>query len=445
MTVTETSSAERLAGERRPTHASFGQLGWWLAVLALALASLEELAGLRVGYLGLGLAVTMTLLPVLVHKAFDRREIGLLVASLLVCVPAGLVLALGSDTGDIPRSSNWWTALSLPIGAAMTVITVRYGVRLIGVRATALAYATGVLLNTLLGEVALAEPQWLKTHMAWPIAVLLLAAAYDARRVLWEWTALGLCLVIAVASEYRGLVAFLGIAGAMTLIRRRHAAPNPSRISTARVVLAASAVGFIAYQALSWAAVTGYFGIDVAVKSQEQMIVGGSLIQGARVETPATLALMAHRPFGYGPGFVPSSREASIVESAIPAVSVSDGIRTHIREYVLGHPVRLHSLAGDLWFLFGLAGVLACAVLVYSLFIAGRSWYFGQGTRLLSGTLLIWTAWDVLYSPVYSNLMFAMFAVTLLLPTTDRECALGASTRVRRGGRRQGAFGTVRR
>ncbi len=409
-----------------------------LAAVTTFIAPISGLGGLGTGFVSLGLLAAAAFAPVLARRAFDTRGLTVLTLAFVACVPAGALLALVPSPGDMPRTSNWTLWLTLPLGAALTVVVVRYAVRTIGVRWTALAYAAGTIAQVLLTEAPrLSDPWWIKTRLSWPLVLAILALVYRARRPWYSLVALLACLAVAVLGEYRSLMIFLAAGALLTWVLRRTVR---RRLTAARVLglgLAIAAAVLVLYQAFAWAALSGRLGEEISLRSQRQVALGGTLLAGARIETPATLALMAERPLGFGPGFVPGARQAEIVLGALQSASSDEAVASYVHRYILGDPVRLHSLFGDLWFLFGVVGLVTVGAVLFVMAQATVAWYGAATRQLLPIVFLIWMAWDVVFSPAYSNLLSVAFLAALLAPAQDTGARDHPTTAPRATGRRR--------
>lgn len=394
---------------------------WLFGVCLSALVFLAPVSvpnGVRLGYLTVGLVLSLLILPALLRFELRLRSLRAVLWLLVLCVPAGMFLALFPPTGDSPRLENWPTVLTLPVAGALTLLLLRYAVKQVGPSVTAGAYALGMIVNAAIQEnVDILDPWWLKRHLAWPIVVLLLADAESGKRKVAPWMAATICASLAIISEYRSLLVFVGMALILSVAARRSTArggvggAKPLRLA-ATIALAGAAI----YTAVSWAAMAGILGSDVAIKSQQQAVLGGSLLSGARVESPATISLMLLRPQGFGPGFVPGLSERDAVYSAIPATEISASVRQYVETYMLDDPMRLHSIVGDLWLQFGLVGLLTAVFLGWLIVDCFRYRVSCPTGLFLSMTLLSWAGWDLLFSPIYSNLCSTIAIMCVLAP-----------------------------
>lgn len=389
----------------------------WLLIGMVFLSPISSGSFPRFGYVTFGIALSALLLPLTFAQVWKTRLLRWAVMLFAASVAGGALLVLFDSAGR-ERRANWVTALTLPVAAALTIILVRAAVTRLGIAKTAVAYGLGCLLSPMIEGLRLDDPWWVKTNLAWAFTVVMFAVVEGSRRVVVDVILLIASFAVAIYAEYRGMMLFVAI-GFVILVasRRPRRADRAQRRPLLRFGLLLGAF-LLTSQLFEHAAFTGLLGDDVQRKSIEQVVRGGTLLGGARIETPAALALFLANPLGYGPGLVADSELVGIVFSAIGSAqyTLSDGVVAYVNRYMLGDPIRLHSVIGDLWFNFGLAGLAASAILlVGSLTILYRAGEVA-GSVGLRTVLAIWAVWDCLFSPIYSNLLPLSFVVALLYP-----------------------------
>ncbi|MDF2993811.1 MAG: hypothetical protein K0S37_4325 [Microbacterium sp.] len=148
-----------------------------------------------------------------------------------------------------------------------------------------------------------------------------------------------------------------------------------------------------------WALGSGLAGSEVQVRTLDQLS-RANVIFGVRAEWASTISLYQHAPFGYGFGVQPSAAESRAAITAVQAAG-GDWTAVYFSRVVLGERVDLHSMTANLWFHFGIGGVLVAALLAVILFRGIRD--SSASTRLygMGGVFMILMAgWDLLFTPM---------------------------------------------
>jgi hypothetical protein len=148
-----------------------------------------------------------------------------------------------------------------------------------------------------------------------------------------------------------------------------------------------------------WALASGVAGSEVQIRTLDQLS-RANVIFGVRAEWASTISLFQHSPFGYGFGVQPSAADS---HAAITAVQAAGGDWTagYFSRVVLGERVDLHSMTANLWFHFGIGGVLVAALVAVLLFRGIRDSSVSTRVFGMGGVFMILMAgWDLLFTPM---------------------------------------------
>lgn len=171
---------------------------------------------------------------------------------------------------------------------------------------------------------------------------------------------------------------------------------------------------------------SGFLGAELQQRSEQQVDTAGSLILGGRPELGATLALLRDHPLGFGLGVAPSIYDVMTAKAGMMGLNY-DPDNGYVERYMFGGHVELHSIAGDMWALFGVGGLLMTMVII-ALSVRGIS---HSMSRREGNGLLIFIAcaalWNIPFGPLYSAV--PILALTLGLVLSPHGTTL-ASVRV---------------
>jgi hypothetical protein len=190
---------------------------------------------------------------------------------------------------------------------------------------------------------------------------------------------------------------------------------------TATTLLLVAIVTISVYQGVSWAAGKGYLG--EALRRHEYAATSGrsSGIVESRPEFAAATKLIIENPLGFGPGIIPSEVDQGLGRSAILAINPYTS-QQYLNDYLFAGALEVHSLLGDLWLNFGIAGAALCLVAGYTVLRA-----LAAATRIESlglGILIIFIAtqsfWDIFFSPFYSAAPRLIIGATMLSLVTRK-------------------------
>lgn len=362
-------------------------MGGRLLAGALALGSLVNVPGLVL--VPISVFVALLLAPVFLSMA--HRAVRRLAVATGLALATGFMTMWASGTGGLASGGfAVWGSLVLWI-LALPLIPAMAGwiLRRLSARTTVLLMMAGGIASALVTE-GLA---WKGTLGIFATAFVLILLA--RRRGLAVLALLGMT-VVSVASDARSL-AVVGVAALVVQLVLHERQIRQTRTFGRTLRLAASLLLFIA--ASMWVLTSGLAGEQVQTRTVNQLDRANAIF-GVRAEWAATTSLFADMPLGYGIGVQPLAEQVS---DAIRAVREAGGDWTasYFRGVVFGERVDLHSIAANLWFHFGLAGVLLTVVIGHILIRGLRDSEIISLELGIGGNFLILMAgWDLLFSPM---------------------------------------------
>jgi hypothetical protein len=340
-------------------------------------------------------AFVAVLLCPLIAKSFRvTRLLWVLVAWTAAALAAGLILSLlvpqtaGTAEGmSVAAPVLLWLA-SVPLIIALGV----WAFERVGVYKGMVFLFLGALGSSLLNAGTIGWKGSIGFY-----ATLLVLAVFGKAPLFYARVALVGAAVLAAAFDARSMAIIVALAFGATFVNRRTldwAIRRPVR-AVALIASVGTAAALLAIQAMQ----SGILGAAVQMRTLDQM-KHGSLLTGARAEWAATLELMATRPIGFGTGV---SVEPGLQSDAVAAVRAAGGDAgaTYFRTSVFGERTDLHSQVADMWFHFGVPGVIV-AVLIMLILITSAPHVIGQvrafGAAPIVAVLI--AMWDICFSPM---------------------------------------------
>lgn len=356
-----------------------------------------------------------------------RRYRGAMTISVLSVAAAISGLILTATAAERMLQVNEILALQKTIGilsVAVVTLALLWARSVIGIRNVVLVFAVGMIGAVAVAGVDPSNP-W-KASFSLPLALLLLSLPWVyARRLPQAAIAIALAGVSA-AADSRSAAALLLIAAALTFSQARvktGVTPTITRVAGMTVRLALIGVG--AFYAIQAAFVEGALGEAVQERTESQL-QAGSVLAGGRPEMGATLALVGENPWGFGSGVILSQSIVRVAKGGMAALGY-DPNNGYVERYMFGTGIEVHSLVGDFWLMFGLAGLaLAIAVGVMSIYGLIVRMSLGIASTVVVFLVLRLT-WDLLFSPYLTSLRILPLVLAVALPlavaATHRERA----------------------
>ncbi|GAA2726854.1 hypothetical protein [Cellulomonas aerilata] len=367
---------------------------WVAAALLLALGLRQTVA---VGVTS-GLVLALALAPVWAPALARYR------GARTVAVCAGLALVWGlwlTEASLAERGAslaNLVGTTALLLGVVCTAGVLLWARDVLPVSHMGLWFALGMLASAATGAARLSDNPW-KFAFGIPIAIALLSLVHRPRGTVRQVLALVALAGASALQDSRSYFATFMLAALLVAWQLR---PTGSRRGSAvGTVLVVSAIGLVVYQVGSSLLVQGYLGREAQERSIAQIETSGSILVGGRPELTATLALMREHPLGFGSGAVPGPADVLTAKEGMASIGYQPN-NGYVENYMFGDDFKLHSMVGDSWAYFGFAGLLLMAVV--ALLLLGNL-ARQLAARTASGLVVFltcWTAWNLLFSPLYS-------------------------------------------
>jgi hypothetical protein len=378
-----------------------------LAVGALVLiASRFEIAqGITAGHVA-----TVVLLPIwwpALRRFWGARP---LVVVGLIAVASGLWLASLSSADHAVTPGVLVEDTALLVGLVLGVGVIAWARTLLKDWQVGLWFGLGLVLAISPGTGQYDVNPW-KFGFALPVAIVVLALA--ARR---GWRVVEVLALLALAgasavNDARSGFALLGLAAVITAVQVGRRRPGRRRNPLLTVVVIA-ALGLAVYNVGLSLVLEGALGEGTQERSLEQIERSGSVFLGGRPELAATLALMAERPVGLGPGVGATLSEILAAKTGMAAINY-DPNNGYVERYMFGARTELHSVFGDLWVTFGIPGLALAAMLLLLLL---RSLAIGVATKSASALLVYASCvslWNFFFGPLSTSVPVLLLAIGL--------------------------------
>lgn len=360
-----------------------------------------------------GVLVSLLLAPVwapVLRRYRWARLYGAVVGVALLC---GLILAQSAGADHAVNAHNMRATLFLGLELFAGVGLILWARLVLPVWVVGTAFGLGMLVNAVLSPGTLGATNPLKFALLVPLAALFLSLVNRERRTVVELLLVIGLVGIAAFSDARAALGtgFVAVVLVAWQLRPRSLGRTGSATVTAFML---AALGFAIYNLASTLLINGYLGSAAQQRSIRQVETSGSLLLGGRPELSATWALMRHWPGGFGPGVVANVNEINVAKAGMLTVNY-DPNNSYVNRFMFGSTVELHSMIGDLWAAFGIAGVVLCLFIV--VLVVGEV-SAQVALRRASGVVLFfafWTLWNTMFSPFLSAAPTTVLAIGLLL------------------------------
>jgi hypothetical protein len=399
---------------RRPLHAGgepvpppeWRQAERYLAQVLLVLLGYRHVvrAGATLGEIAALLTVPLWI------GAFRRFRGGVSFAVLgLFTVFWGLLLASFNAT-DHPISGSQRVQQSVAmLGFVIGVGVVLWARTLLKPAQIGLLFGFGMLIDALTDHSGWQDNPW-KYSLAVPVSVIVLGAAMLGSTLVQVAGLIALA-VVSVALDSRSYSAALALTGVL-LIWRAARSKSVTGLTRLRIAALIGAVGLATYLLATSLLVNGYLGRDAQARSIEQIQASGSLILGGRPELAATIALMKNHIAGYGAGVVPTPNDILVAKAGLAGINYAPN-NGYVERYMFGDQFELHSVFGDMWARWGLAGLALALLIALVVLRALVETVSGRTGDVLTAFAAVWTIWNLGFSPLFAALPVLVLAVGL--------------------------------
>lgn len=325
------------------------------------------------------------------------------------CLAGGAVLLVAATGARQVSSAHAMTLLVMTASIAVILLVLYVSGRELGARPTLVAYAAGLILNSILYATPENSNLW-KYGLAWPVTVILVAIA-PSRKL--EVAALVLSAALSAIFDYRSMIGLVLIALVTLLVYGHNSRSGAAPLAAWMKASVLFSLSYLGSRALGAIMASGLLGGSITERTQIQSQgSGGFTVTDARPEWGATAALIRHSFGGIGPGVAPTWSEIDAAKTGLAENGVGAS-GPYVDGYMLmwGDGVQVHSIIGDLWVMFGPAG-LAVGLLAL-LFLGKKLLMDWRSEELLGALLIIFAVWDLLFSPFNPNIYFVIPALIL--------------------------------
>ena len=261
-----------------------------------------------------------------------------------------------------------------------------------------------------------------KFGFAVPVAIITLSLAYKSGRRWLQLAVLGAITITSGLNDSRSAFAILLLSAIVVAFQVIPRGRNRT-LAALRMIFGLGGLTVVIYNLGQALILDGYLGQSTQARSLEQLRTSGSLILGGRPELSASFALFKDQWWGFGSGTVPNLSDIMVAKSGMASINYAPD-NGYVERYMFGGHYELHSIIGDFWTHFGIAGLL---FLVVVMVIA----VWGIATRIAdrtaSGVIMFASAttlWGVGFSPFYSAApLFVLMLGMLALPIAARSTA----------------------
>jgi hypothetical protein len=393
-------------------------------VAALAVAALAYrqplLQGLEVGHV-----VAVVLAPLWIRPLLRHRGAPLLAVLLVAAVAAGAWLTAASGVDHEASSTLGVSASVLVLGVLAGIGLLVWARTLMRDATVAVWYGVGLVVGIDPGSTLFSTNPW-KFGLSVPVAVLLLALAW---RTGSRWAAvlvLAALIVMAGVNDARSELAILLLVLLVVLWDLRPRTRGRTG-SVAATLLGLGGLALVVYQAGQALILEGYLGEATRQRTEAQLDEAGSVIAGGRPELGASAALFQHHPWGFGSGTLPNLTDIQVAKTGMAELNY-DPDNGYVENYLFGNGFELHSVLGDMWTRFGMVGILATIALVVVLLAGAGSRIASRTSAALVVYVVVKSAWNIPFSPLFSAVPLLMLAVALcLIPSTAAASGAAAS------------------
>jgi hypothetical protein len=369
-------------------------------------------SGATTGYL-----IALLLAPVWLGTLRRYRGARLLAIVGSATLVWGIVLRDIAAADHIISSSVQIRSTVLLAGILLSICAILWARTVLSSAEVGLWYGAGMILNAVLTGTSAGNP-W-KNTWAIPVAIVVLSAinlsskARAKRASLPGVVVLVVLAVISAFSDSRSYAATFLIAA--ILVGWQSRPTNLSRRSSAYLtVVMLVGVAASTYWLGTKLLVSGYLGANAQVRTVAQIEQSGSVILGGRPELQATIALMRSRPSGFGVGVEPTGQDILIAKTGLSSINYNPN-NGYVEKFMFGGHIELHSVFGDLWASWGIPGLVLLLLLALNL-VRSISTTISRGlANPLVVFLVVWTLWNLLFSPIYGSAPTLTLAVGLAI------------------------------
>lgn len=347
-----------------------------------------------------GGAAAAALSPLWFGSALRSRWIRVIGGLTIIAALSGAVLTMVSSVDHTQLSYDLASRTVAIVQLAAVVGFLVWAHRVTSLAKTSVAFALGLAASIPLHVSD--DPNFWRFTLSIPLGVLVLTLCSLTDRLMLTLSVIGALAVVGLLNDSRSNSAFL-LLTAVVLIWQRLSVVGSRRARGWGGVISLAAAGAAIAMLLQAAILEGYFGEVTQARTAEQIERGGSVVVGGRPELAASMALIARYPWGLGSGIKASYDDVHTAKSAMAGIGY-DPNNGYVERFMFGTGIEVHSVIGDFWIWFGLAGTaLVVAILILLGTAIKRGYVAGALTPVLV-YLVLRALWDLPFSPFDSAL-----------------------------------------
>ena len=370
----------------------------------------------------IGFLLALCLLPVTAHYLIRYRGAVVITGLCILSATSGLLLTMEqAGIGNAGRALSL-VQTSRVLGIGLVLAALLWARALLGIQRIVLTFGLGSLTSLLVSGVNTDNP-W-KYSLSIPVALILLSlpgvAAHRWRQMLVVLT----LVVVSAVNDSRSAAGLLLLAGVLAVTQRDREVPDGlskwrSLITLGRIIV----IGVGAFFVTQAAILEGVLGEAARIRTEAQISLSGSALVGGRPEMGAALSLISGRPWGYGAGSLVTYDDLMLAKSGMNALGYNPNKNGYVERYMFGNGFEVHSVLGDMWILFGLAGaVLALAAVAFALLGLADSLSRGKAMTV-AAFLILQLTWDFAFSPLPSAMPLIPLTLAVALPALNHVAA----------------------
>lgn len=364
----------------------------------------------------IGFLIAACLIPVTLNQLTRYRGAVFITGLCILSAISGLLLTMGhSGLGNVSESLALVQTARV-VGIALVLAALLWARALLGVQRLILTFGLGSLSSLLVSGVNPINP-W-KFSLSVPVVLILLSlpgvAAHRWRQMLVVFA----LVAVSAVNDSRSAAGLLLVSAVLTVTQRVARGSDPptgkwrSWIALGRIMI----IGIGAYFVTQAAILEGMLGEAARIRTEAQISLSGSALVGGRPEMGAALSLITDRPWGYGAGTLVTYDYLMLAKSGMKSLGYNPNKNGYVERYMFGYGFEVHSVLGDMWILFGLAGaVLALTAVAFALTGLGDSLSRGKAMTVVT-FLILQLSWDFAFSPLPSAMPLLPLTLAVALP-----------------------------
>ncbi|MCM3778113.1 hypothetical protein [Microbacterium hydrocarbonoxydans] len=361
--------------------------------------------------LTVGGAAALVLLPLWFGTAVRNRWVRLIAVLAVTATASGVLLTMINAANHTQVAFDLAARAVSILQLAAVIGFLVWAHHVTSLAKTSVAFALGLAISIPLHVSD--DPNLWRFTLSVPLGVFVLALCSLTDRLMLTLGVIAGLAVIGLLNDSRSNSAFLLLTG-VVLIWQRLSVVGSKRTRGWGGVLSIAAAGGLIAMLLQSAILEGYFGEVTQARTAEQIQRGGSVVVGGRPELAASLALIARYPFGLGSGIKASYDDIQAAKSAMAGIGY-DPNNGYVERFMFGSGIEVHSVIGDYWIWYGLAGVaVVLAVLILLVSAIKRGYVAGALTPLLV-YLAARAFWDLAFSPFDSALRLWPLTISIAI------------------------------